>query len=557
MRKKIVAMILAAAMVLSVASCGVGVKTTEQVDSSKTTLYVGNFAGGVGSEWLESAMDKFEEKYADVSFEEGKKGVQLILGENNKTTMAGQELEKMISTSKTEVFFTQGVYYNDWVNKGLLHDITGITEEKLTEYGEDKSIAEKMYPELAESLKVDDKYYALPFWEAFYGLVYNATLFDENSWYIAEDGSFTNASGKLGAGPDGKAGTYDDGMPATYEQFFAMLDEMVKDNVTPLQWGSNEYIIWYLGSLFADYEGYDDLMINYTFDGETDLVKLDTIDSKNMTYETEKVAISQKNGYELARQEGYLKVLNFAEKFFRGKGYYDANVSMSTAYKISDAQLAFVRNARTTDKKPVAMIVEGCWWENEASTAFQETYGTNATKFDNEMEMKWMPLPKASEAQVGSENIQVAPLSSYCFINANIAEQKAKVAELFLQFCHTDAMMEEFTAITGMFKPYNYEVSAEKMTPSAKSILEVRENSRIVYPMDDNPVYLYASQQFRLAELFTTKYDAGQDSSLDIGAILIRKEGANYLYDSVDLFKGLLTYRQKSLWPTLESAIQK
>lgn len=553
--KKIVASILAVAMVFSLAACGA--KTTEEVDANKTTLYVGNFAGGVGDEWLKSAMEQFEEKYADVSFEEGKKGVQLILGENNKTTMAGKELETLISSSKTEIFFTQGVDYYDWVNKGLLHEITDITEETLTEYGEDESIAEKMYPELAESLKVDGKYYVLPFWEAFYGLVYNATLFDENSWYIAEDGSFTNAAGKLGAGPDGKSGTYDDGMPATYEQFFAMMDEMVKDNVTPIQWGSNEYIIWLFGSLFADYEGYDDLMLNYTFDGETDLVKMDSIDSENVTYETEKVTITQKNGYELARQEGYLHVLNFAEDFFRGNGYYDANISMSTAYKISDAQLAFVRNARTTDKKPVAMIVEGCWWENEAITAFQETYGTGATKFDNEMEMKWMPLPKATEEQVGSENIQVSPLSSYCFINANIAEEKVEAAELFLQFCHTDAMMEEFTEITGMFKPYNYEVSDEKMTASAKSLLEVRENSRIVYPMDNNPVYVYSSQQFRLAELFTTQYDASEGESLDLAAILNKKEGTNYLYDYIDVFKGLLSYRQKNLWPTLETVIQE
>ena len=304
MMKKLMALILTAAMALSIAACGA--KVTEEADASKTTLYVGNYAGGVGSEWLESAMAKFEEKYADVSFEEGKKGVQLILGENNKTTMAGQQLEQLISASKTEIFFTEDVSYHAWVNKGLLHDITGITEEKLTEYGEDKSIAEKMYPELAEGLKVNGKYYALPFWESFYGLVYNATLFDENSWYISEDGQFTNASGKLGAGPDGKKGTYDDGMPATYEEFFAMMDEMVKDNVTPIQWGSREYITWFFGSLFADYEGFDDLMLNYTFDGETDLVKYDTLDTEKLTYKTEKVAITQKNGYELARQEGYL-----------------------------------------------------------------------------------------------------------------------------------------------------------------------------------------------------------------------------------------------------------
>lgn len=556
--KKILAAMLTLIMTVSLAACGngIGVKTTEKVDDSKTTLYVGNFAGGVGDEWLKSAIEKFEEKYADTSFEEGKKGVQVIIGENNSTTMGGTDLIELMGTTKTEIFFTQRVFYYEWLNKGLFYDLTDMAKETLTEYGEEKSVYEKIYPELAEALTVNGKIYALPFWESYYGLVYNATMFDEYGWYFAEDGSFTKASGNLGAGPDGKKGTYDDGMPATYDDFFALCEKISEDNVTPVQWGSSDYFTWFLGALAADYEGYDDLMLNYTFDGKTDLVKLDSINPEDYSYKTEKVKITQKNGYELARQEGFLQAAIFAEKFLQGNGYYDPGISLSPAYKISDAQLAFVKNVFSSDQKSVAMIIDGCWWENEAGAAFRETYGKDATKHDNEMLMKWMPLPKASKKQVGSENIQVSPLDTYCFINANISEEKVDAAKKFLQFCHTDAMLQEFTKITGMFKPYNYEVDESEMTESEKALDEVRNNSRIVYPMDNNDVYIYSAISFRLADLFRSRCEAGSAASTDIPALMTSKDGQEFKYNFKDLFVGFTDYRKNTLWPTLESVIK-
>lgn len=557
--KKIVAVLLTVIMTISLAACGnggIGVKTTEQIDDSKTTLYVGNYAGGVGDEWLKSAIEKFEEKYADTSFEDGKKGVQVIIGENNTTTMAGTDLIDLMGTTKTEIFFTQRVFYYEWVNKGLMYDLTDMVNETLTEYGEERSVYDKIYTELAEALTVDGKVYALPFWESYYGLVYNATMFDEYEWYFAEDGSFTDASGSLSAGPDGEKGTYDDGMPATYDEFFALCDQIADNNVTPVQWGSSDYFAWFLGALAADYMGYDELMLNYTFDGEATLVKPDSINMEDYTYETEKVAINQKNGYELARQEGLLQASIFAERFLQGDGYYDPGISLSPAYKISDAQLAFVKNAFSSSQKSVAMIIDGCWWENEADAAFRETYGKDATKHDNEMVMKWMPLPKATQAQIGSENVQVSPLDTYCFINAKIAEEKVEPAKLFLQFCHTDAMMEEFTKITGMFKPYNYEVDEADMTESEKALAEVRENSRVVYPMDYNDVYVSSAISLRLANLMQSRAEVGTAATTDIAALMTSKDGQEYKYDFKELFDGILEYRKTTLWPGIMSTIE-
>lgn len=554
--KRVLATVLAAAMIISTVGCGA--KRTAEVDDNRTTLYVGNFAGGIGDEWLKSAISKFEEKYADTSFEEGKKGVQVLIGDNNKTTMIGTELEKVISTSQNEVFFTESVYYYDWVAKGLIHDITDAVTAPLSDFGEEESVADKMESYVSEAMTVDGKIYALPFWEGYYGFVYNATLFDEKNWYFAADGSFTNASGNLGAGPDGQAGTYDDGMPATYEDFFKLLDQINKDNVTPIQWAgaSPDYFTWLIGALFADYEGYDDLMINYTFEGEEDLVKLDTVDAENLTYETETVSITPTNAYELARQEGYLYALDFAQNLIQGNGYYDANSSLSGSYKQQDAQLAFVRNVTTTNNKPVAILLDGSWWENEADSAFKETYGSNATKFDNKMEMKWMPFPKATAEQVGSENIMVSPLDSYCFINANIAEEKLEVAEKFLQFCHTDAQLAEFTEITGVVKPYDYEVDSSKLTSFAASVVEASENSKVVFPKSNNELYTYGAIHFRLANLLGSSYDANQTHTTNITVPLASKEGTAYTYDFMDYYKGMLTYRRDVIWSTFSNVLK-
>ena len=554
--KKLLALLLAGVMVVSIAGCGA--KRVEEVESDKTQLYVGVAATGIGDAWLKDAISRFEEKYADTSFEEGKKGVQVIISENNKTNMMGPTLVDVIETMETEVFFTESVFYYEWIKKNRLYDITDAVNEPLTEFGEEKSIADKMDEDLLNSITVDGKIYALPFWMGTYGITYNATLFDESNWYFSADGGFTNASGNLSAGPDGKEGTYDDGMPATYDEFYALLDEINRDNVTPLQWAgaSPDYFVWFLGSLFADYEGYDDLMLNYTFDGETELVKPGTINAEKGTYDTEKVKITQENGYELARQEGLLVALQFAQKILRGMGYYyDANTALSGSFKQQDAQLAFIRNTSTTSNKPVAMIIESSCWENESTTAFEATYGTGATKYDSEYEYKHMPLPKANESLIGSESLWVSPLESYGFLNPKIKEEKVELATTFLQFCHTDESLAAFTSITGMFKPYNYEVDDSDMTSYSKSMLEAIENSRVVYPKSNNELYAYSPMSFWTASLFTTEQEAGK-YSWNVTLPLTQKDGETYTLNYADCFEGLLTYRKDNLWKTFDAVLK-
>ncbi len=48
------------------------------IEESKSQLNVGVFKAGVGTTWLTNSIKDFEEYYANVSFEEGKTGVQVV-----------------------------------------------------------------------------------------------------------------------------------------------------------------------------------------------------------------------------------------------------------------------------------------------------------------------------------------------------------------------------------------------------------------------------------------------------------------------------------------------
>lgn len=553
--KRIIALILTAVLLLSITGCGP--VATVQTDKTKTTLVVGITSGGVGTQWLKNAISAFEEKYKDYSFEEGKKGVQVVIGTSNRTTMLGDTLETLLLTPemKDEVFFVDSAFYSTYVKKGLVYDLTDMVNEPLTEYGENESVLDKLDENIKDNLTIDGKIYALPYWQSSYCLVYNATLFDKNNWYFDANGGFTNASGNLGTGPDGEKGTWDDGMPRTYDEFFQLLDQIEKDNCTPFQMpgASGDYFSWLISQMAADVMGYDDFMLNFNFDGVATLIKDGTINWDNMTFETEEVTITPENGYELSRQPGLAYVLDFAQRLLQNTSYYEPNNSLSGSFKISQSQLEFIRNTTMSSKKNVAIMLDGIWWENEAEASFRETYGSNATKFDSTSEYKWMPLPKATEELVGSDSLAVNVLSSYCFIKSNIAPEKVEVAKEFLQFVHTDAMLENFTVITGIPRAFDYDVDTSDLTPFAQSMMQYYENSTKAFPMSNSALYTANPKEFWTARWLRSKYADDQIPYEIITSPLTEQTANGYRYTAEDLYEGILKYREETRWPTYAS----
>ena len=74
--KKIAVTLIAGVLALSGVACG---GETEQINENQTQLFVTAFEGGYGVDWLKAIKTRFEAQYANVSFEEGKTGVQVII----------------------------------------------------------------------------------------------------------------------------------------------------------------------------------------------------------------------------------------------------------------------------------------------------------------------------------------------------------------------------------------------------------------------------------------------------------------------------------------------
>lgn len=109
-------------------------KYGEEIDPNKTQLYIGNYYGGLGDAWLKELKRQYEELHPDVQ----------ILITSDKTPFLASSVINNITTDEYNLYFTEKQYYYDLVNDNKIADITDIVTEKLTKYGEDVSIEDKI-----------------------------------------------------------------------------------------------------------------------------------------------------------------------------------------------------------------------------------------------------------------------------------------------------------------------------------------------------------------------------------------------------------------------------
>ena len=142
----IVCALIASVCCLSVAACGATLGPGEEAsDPNRTQIYVYNFYGGYGSDWLAAAKKRFEEKHKDdTNWEEGKTGVQVII-RNKKEDVMG--ISTQILSNTEEVYFTEYAYYYTLLGEGVLGDITEAVTDPLEEYGETRSVVDKLTDE--------------------------------------------------------------------------------------------------------------------------------------------------------------------------------------------------------------------------------------------------------------------------------------------------------------------------------------------------------------------------------------------------------------------------
>ena len=474
---------------------------TEQIEVGKSQIYVGVFDAGFKTAFIESAKAKFEAKYEKVSFEPGKEGVQIVIDPNRG--YSGSGLTSALKSGSNEIFFSETVPYYELMANNLLADITSAVTSPLTAFGETKSIEDKMYPQGVNYFKSNDKYFGMPFYESYTGIVYDAELFNDNYFYLGNGGKYVNANGVtlegeevgLTAGPDGNPATkFDNGFPATYDEFFELAAYIDYCTYTPFIWAGQfpYYANWVGTSLWTDYEGQDNMYMNFNVTGKAkDLI--DTIDANgNITYLPE-TDISESNYYLLGRQAGRYQAAKFLERVVRS-GFYNASYTFSPSTSQLVAQQQFLYSNRLPDKTPIAMLFEGTWWENEASEVFTEMASKYAASSKTDRKLGFMPLPKATPDKVGQKQSLLAIGDAAVIVNARTPASKMDLIKTFLQFIRTDEMLADFTAITSVPLSYQYEISEQQynnnLTYFGRTVWDAKVNSNIVYPTSSAPLYL-------------------------------------------------------------------
>jgi len=398
-----------------------------------------------------------------------------------------------------DIFYTAATNHWDFYEKGVAADITDVLTEKV--YDESGNLAsdgngtmsiyDKMDPYFQKGFKESDgKYHGFPYMDSIVGIVYDHDLL--------------TSRGILHEDADGNVTDY----PKTYAEFQEMLDEIQQSGMIGLTYSAQDasfYTTCVYSALVAQNEGIDAAQLNLTYGGEegTDYTfpkgafsasELEEIGGTE-TAEGQTVKITAANAYLLSHQPGKLDAMEFVEMLFSGgMQYLDPKVSFATQ-SYSETQKSFINSEKLSQEQPdkaqpIAMIVEGEWWENEARQHFIDmgtAFGENKYGY-GKRDFRFMPLPFSDDAKSDKEVYHSLSSGSIAFVNAN-SEHK-DLAALWIQFSLQESSLEAFTLETGAVLGYDYDLSAEQkaeLTPFARNVYEIRkERDNVVISRHSN-----------------------------------------------------------------------
>lgn len=464
--------------------------------SNATQLKVGVFNGGLGHDWALTLEKEFEERYANVSFEPGKMGVNVVINPQKdlfKTTTIKANIQQ--NSSPEDIYYTCYEFFREFAKDGVALNMTDIVQENA--YTADGEIADftvengkVVYTNAAKSLEskmtdfhkeafymtgstldangngvytdevdIDEGYYALPYETSLTGFIYDHDLFEYEGWL---DYNGIN------------------GLPGTMEEFFHLLDRIKRADMIPFISGPSNYWYGFTAAFLAQYEGEEAAQLTYTYDGEytfdatqAAIIKKqvkelhpDKIDIEAQSYITVNAdgsytaTITPESAYLLAYMPGQEAYVDFCRQVAT-PGYFDANMH-DTSYTFDKIQSVFVRSALGgKGQKRIAMLFEGEWWENEARASFNYTGGYGIRDF------RFMPIPQIDGQKTDGYSIGTSTAGTNLFINAKTKQKE--LCRLWLQFAHSEHALEVFTLANGAVRnAFEYDLSADQLATLSK-----------------------------------------------------------------------------------------
>ena len=511
--KKLCAFLLASiAAVGCLAGCGG--RTETDGGTSKTTLYVWNAYGGVGSEWLENAAKRFEKLREEKSYAPGKKGVVI---EINDGDLAFEPAS--MKTDGESLYFSLDTQISTLAMSGSVYNLDSILDDDLADYGEPGvTLNDKLREEskaLLTGVGNDTSVYALPHTSLIEQLSYNAALFEREGWWIADAGAenYTHvnygsarfvkkSSGeKLSTGPDGKYDTYDDGLPVSMEQFMLLCAKITADGGKPFALAGKApgYAAMLCQGLWTTFAGREKIDAIYSQEGTVEIVVGEGTEPLFPGWGCDEIKKPITETYVINETDGY-KVMNMVEKYYATAllKIFQQNNWFSTSYKNGSSNVEEQANflsgglklgSKTREK--LAFLVDGVYWNNEVKMSGR--YDEVKESFhldDDDIDVRIMPYPlqmTGSTADVvgGKQSIKV--MSGMAFVNNNIKDNSEILGATldFLKFCYTDDELVKFTETTSITRPVNTvkKVDTSSMNSFGKSVYEIMnpENSELAY----------------------------------------------------------------------------
>lgn len=396
---------------------------------------------GYGADWLYEAIEDFEKMYADVSFEEGKLGVKVAV--NDSKSSFTQIKERLVAgVAKENIFFVQTTdkELKELAGQNYLADITDILTAPLQEYGEAKTILEK----LPESYSmIDGKGYYMPYSQDYWGILYNADIFEE----------------------------YELTLPNTTDELITLCQEMTYRGITPMTYNgqiARYYVEWLADVWWAQYEGVS---------GYTDFWS----------------GVTEKNtAIDLLSQTGRLKAMNVFHQLFANKDYIDHN-AMNMSVSFTQTQANFLMSEYNSRNSQIGMIFEGEWMLTEAKPTLErmlQMYGKTpnigmmktpvlssviekcTTIKDDATLSKVVAAIDNGETSYEGVSAQdfafiqqargvVSSSQRYTFLNGNMNGQQIKLAKIFLRFLSSNEQLTS-AAVHGIRPMLSHELTQEQ-----------------------------------------------------------------------------------------------
>ncbi len=496
---KIGAVLLCIAMLLPLTACGPQV--VGEFDAKANHIYVQVYTGGIGRDWLNAAVEEFNElNYSDVSEE---KWVVEILTTDNKTD-GGEFYDRFKSgVSEADIYFTSNpTMWAEMIEGGYLLDLTDVYNARPDGEG-GKTVSEKLanadpiYEKLYTQNGTADGIYGLPYADMFNGMVVNKEVFVRYNWFTAEspdnkaaaeaalgctlktevyegrtvlvDAALSGTPGYsdvvLTPGKDGKYGTFDDGQPATVAQWDEMMALIAANNYKGFLWAGAypEYTNPILQSVMGQYlgaEGMHDWLSfgdeSYTFTDRSGAEL--TVDADNRA-----------NSFKIP---ALYEALSFLSTYVAKNAHSKSLRALETH---TDTQGYFVYGEDSSTMEKAAILCDGMWWEREASAKI-ESVGKDA-------EYTYLMLPAfEGQAMAATDSYMYMSEAGSVFARNTTDAKKAEKIKEFLTLTLSDKYLKHFTMETGCVRPFAYELTEselQELTPFARNCWEIYHSENV------------------------------------------------------------------------------